>query len=119
MNHKFIVWGAGAARDPLIRNGKSTERAEAVAHHFLGKYTHKTKDFDMELSWKHHGWNVEVEVEVDEDPQQPRGRPGHAADQAMHIASHNDGKVYGYVRVDFDPESGMEMVFDDEERIWP
>jgi hypothetical protein len=107
--HKFIVWGAGPIRDNLIREGKSTERAEDIAHHFLGKYTHKTKELDMELSWKHHGWSVEIEV------------PG-TIDQAeaeVHQRTRHDGKVYGWVRVGFDPESGMEMVFDDEQRIWP
>src|SRR5215472_18377610 len=110
MNHKFIVWGAGAVRDALIRSGKSTERAETVAHYFLGKYTHKTKELDMELSWKHHGWSVEIEVPCESTRQ---------AEAMVDAATRGDGKVYGYVRIDSDPESGREMVFDDEERIWP
>jgi hypothetical protein len=116
---RSIAWGRGRAHDSLYREAESTERAHKVTDNFVGKYS-RTGEAD----WEADGCSVEIKIpcQTQENfcsafgPTGQNIRTIYEAENLMRVASMHDPAVFGYVRSGFDPETGEEMVWDDDPR---
>jgi len=107
MKHRFIVWGSGKSRDHLFHGCENTPRARKVAEYFQQKYRNPKLE-----NWSEPAaWAIEVDAPCLE------GATIYQAEGMIDLRTRYDGAVHGWIRIGFDPETGEEMIWDEETRV--